>query len=586
MLPTVIALIAGLTQPSQNLVGNPQFRDGLDGWTCSGAEASHVRDDETGRAAAQVTVGPDAAIGYPGLAQDVGVKPGDIVTGSFLGRGEGIRDGYGAYMALNFHRADGERISFRQTGAVVEGESWQSRQLYAVVPPETVRTELRLILNGRGTGFFTDVTLQVVDRIAEDDAEGPVTLKVTDETVCEGLIGFGFEDDGWFYNTENARHGADESDYAQREARIAWMEPDFVRMFFWYKDWNPGGDWTTFDFDSPNMKSKYRSLDLYQRLGAHVNVTGVEWGVHEPYVDPPRTAKAIGALLEHLVKVKGYTCIRYWTLTNEPDIGFLRGGSTFEKYVQIHQLVREEFERRGLKIQIVGSDEALGPPWFIQCVENAAYFETADLFASHRYFQIADRPLAGFFLDQRLGELQARQPAKPFIVTEFGFQDSRASHLLNPVMEEYPYAVWAARFAITGLNKGVSGFSVWCLHEVYYPGEGFMNYGLWDFKDNAWHARPVYHAWSMFTRLTRRGDTVRRVESTHPGSVSGARVGDTVFWVNDSETSREVRLEAFAASEVRIMSEATLAGDRDCGTVRAVTDPVFEAPPMSFGYAR
>ena len=113
-----------------------------------------------------------------------------------------------------------------------------------------------------------------------------------------------------------------------------------------------------------------------------------------------------------------------------------------------------------------------------------------------------------------------------------------------------------------------------------------MNYGLWDFKDNAWEVRPVYHAWSMFTRLTKRGDPVRRVKSTHPGSVSGALVGGTLFWVNDSEASREVRLEGVAAAEVCIMSEATLAGDRECGAIRALTEPVFQAPPMSFGYTR
>ena len=115
----------------------------------------------------------------------------------------------------------------------------------------------------------------------------PVTLTVTRKVVCKSFLGFGVEDDGWFYNEENASHGVNAEDIALREGRIAWMRPATVRMFCWYKDWNPSGDWATFTFGSPNMLSHYRTLDLYQRLGARVNITGVEWGVADPYGGDP-----------------------------------------------------------------------------------------------------------------------------------------------------------------------------------------------------------------------------------------------------------------------------------------------------------
>ena len=66
------------------------------------------------------------------------------------------------------------------------------------------------------------------------------------------------EDDGWFYNEENASHGVTAEDITLREARIEWLRPATVRMFFWYKDWNPSEDWRTFTFDSSNMMSHYR----------------------------------------------------------------------------------------------------------------------------------------------------------------------------------------------------------------------------------------------------------------------------------------------------------------------------------------
>jgi hypothetical protein len=574
-----------LAQNPANLLENPRFHDGLHGWTQSGGETAAVSAGEYGPSA-RIRVGADEAVGFPGVWQHVEVNPGDVLSASVRARGEEVRDGYGGYMAVNFYRTDGERISWRQSGGMTESGAWQTLYLHGVVPPETTETRLCLLLNGRGTAYFTDADLRVVDHEVEEPPGESVTLTVTDEVACESIIGFGFEDDGWFYNDENALHGLTDEDHALREERIEWLRPDWVRMFFWYKDWNPSGDLATFDFDTPNMRSKYRTLDQYQRLGAPVNVTGVEWSVPEPFADPERLAVAAGALLEHLVRAKGYTCIQYWTLTNEPDIGFLRTGATFDDFVRIHQLVREEFGKRNLAIQIVGSDEALGLPWFVRCFENEDYYTVVDLFASHRYLQKEDRGLSRLFFSERMERLRSRRSVKPLVVAEFGFQDSRASHLLNPVMEEYPYAVWAAKFAIEGLNRGVSGFSIWCLHEVYYPGQGFMNYGLWDYKDNEWRVRPVYHAWALFTRFTKRGDAVRRVESTHPRTAPAALVGNTLFWANDSNAARTVRVEGFEGRQATVLTEEVLQGERECGRRVALKEGAFEAPPMSFGVIR
>jgi len=273
-------------------------------------------------------------------------------------------------------------------------------------------------------------------------------------------------------------------------------------------------------------------------------------------------------------------------LSNEPN-GYFKGkGYSFERFVELHALVRGEFDNRGLAIRIVGSDDTGGFPWFKQCVADDAYFAGSDYFASHRYFQFPDRVFAPFFFDDRLELLAGRSPRRPFLVAEFGFQDGRAGTLENPLMEEYPYALWTTAFIADGLNRGVVGFSIWCLHEVYYPGNGFMNYGLWDFKDNNWKPRPVYHAFAMFSRLTEAGDRVRKCTSSHPGHVLAAVVGDTVFWVNQGDQEAEIRIEGMTLVEVRIMTEETLEGDRECGVAHKLDAQRFTAPPSSFGYAR
>jgi len=585
MLLLTVAIFAA---SSPDLLTNGDFTLALDAWklnTPQGVVAEPSAAD--GKSIVRLTVPNTVTVGFPSLYQTINAAPGDLLQGEAEISASQVRDGYGAYLCIEFHDKDGKRLSFSQSAPVVGDGAWTPLLVRTAAPDGAVTGRLCLLLNGHGEARFRAARLRKTDSLAVKPLDGPVTLRVSDRVVCKSFIGFGVEDDGWFYNEENAGHGVNADDYALREARIEWLRPATVRMFFWYKDWNPSGDWSTFTFDSPNMASHYRTLDLYQRIGVRVNVTGVEWGVEDPYGGPPeKCANAIGALLEHLIKDKGYTCIRDWTMTNEPNGYFAQKPYSFDTFVKIHVAVAADFKRRGLRINVGGSDDTDGLPWFRQCVESPEYFKTADYFGSHRYFPYGDRELARFFYDDRLSLLAAKHSDKPFVVGEFGFHDGRSGALVNPLMETYPYAVWTTAFCIDGLNRGVAGFSVWCLHEMYYPGNGFMNYGLWNYKDRSWQTRPVYHAWANFCRNTRAGDAVRECVSSSPGHVTAALVGKTVFWVNRSNETAEVSVTGFNATEGRVMTESTLHGDRECGAPLKLDKGHFTAPPQSFGYLR
>jgi len=570
-----------------NLLANGSFDNGIDAWQTNAPHLTMEGVPEGNRQAARIIVPDEVAVSWPYLFQEIDAQPGDLFDLRVDAMGRNVHDGYGVYAAIEFHNADGKRLSFTQTAAVLGEDRWTPLRLQSIVPDGACRVRVCLILNGHGEAYFDNATLTLLENVATGPIEGPITLTVTDEVVCDSLIGFGAEDDGWFYNPENAEHGVTEADWAIRDGRVTWMDPDWIRMFCWYKDWNPSGDWTTFTFDSPNMQSHYRTLDLYQRIGAVVNLVGVEWSVANPYDEPQKVVTAIGALFEHLIREKGYTCLQEWTLTNEPNGAFATHMAyDFARFADLHRRMKAEFTRRGLDVRIVGSDDTGGLPWFTQCVEDDAYYETADLFASHRYLAFPDRVLAPYFFNSRLELLDRRQPRKPFVVAEFGFQDARSGTLENPIMEDYPYAVWTTAFIIEGLNRGVAGFSIWCLSEVYYPAGSFMNYGLWNFKDDNWRVRPVYHAIANFTRLTERGDQVRKCTSSSPRHVIAAKVGDTVFWTNRADEPAGILLENAHPGEVRIFTEATLEGDRECGTSHTLTEGRFTAPAQSFGYAR
>lgn len=158
----------------------------------------------------------------------------------------------------------------------------------------------------------------------------------------------------------------------------------------------------------------------------------------------------------------------------------------------------------------------------------------------------------------------------------------------NPYMEEYPCALLAQSCFIEGLNAGVAGFSTWCMHEVYYPGgKTPMNFGLWNFADRGWSPRPIYHVVANFCRNTEAGDPVWKCLSTHPDWVKGVKAGETLFWVNLSDAPTRIEIQGFEPRTLRIMTEDTLSGDRECGAVIEGSESSrFTAPPRSFGYAK
>ncbi|HDP33700.1 MAG TPA: hypothetical protein ENN29_01170 [Candidatus Hydrogenedentes bacterium] len=506
-------------------------------------------------------------------------------------RGEGNTDGgHGPSVSLSFFDAAHKRIAHTDMFLGNGDTGMRAVKLWAQAPEGTATAQLGLFLHGFGEAHYSDMTVRrLPDPVAPPDAKG-VALTFSNEETAK-LIGFGFEDDGWFYNEENARRGASEDAVALREKRIEWMRPDYVRMFFWYNDWNPSLDGKTFTWDSDNMLSHYRTLDLYQRLGTRVNVCGVEWAVKKPWEDPERLARAVGALMEHLITRKGYNCIRDYTLTNEPDIFFARAvereAQSFKTFVRLHECVAAEFDRRGLNLNMVGSDDGNNRSWFERCVNDTGYFNLADLFASHFYFPVNVAPMTKHILADRIALLETRAPRKDFIVAEMGFADERTQPPdKNPLMREYPYAMHAMATFMDGLNAGVTGWSVWCVHEMYYPGgKTPMRFGLWDFDPPQWPVRPIYHALALMTRNTNAGDAVYRCHSSHPDWVKAARIGNHLFWVNLGENETLLTVSGGALiSEAFAITEKDLVHDRECARpLQPQSAHQVAVPAHSFG---
>jgi len=534
------------------------------------------------------------------------VTPGQTIELKILARAENLKNGYGLFPAMTFSDENNGYITL-STGSVYDKSGqWLELSCKAIAPTNAAKAFLGIWLHGLGTAIIKDATVELTPK-QKYRSLGTTTLHVTDEITCNSLWGFGFEDDGWFYNEVNKKFGVNEKDYKLREDRIKRLEPDWVRMMFWHREWQPDVLKTNFTFESVNMKSHYRTLELYQKMNVPVVFAGADWGQNTLYDNPEAFAYGIGEMFDYLHKKKGLTCVKYWIMLNEPDHAPTFTDKTFRKYILLHKLAKEEFKRRNLDVKIVGSDDASNINWFRLCAFDNEYYDLIDVMDSHRYFRPAEVGLMADYFAERMEIMDAHYNKKPFITCEYGFLANKTDSHYSPRMETYDYALLNAEFCIEMLNSGSAGASIWTSHSAYYADDyKMMDFGLWRYKDKNWSKRPVYYSAAMFLRNVKAGQKAYKVISDNPQRVLASKAGNTVFWVNKSDKPAEILIKNFPATKVIILTEKVIDTNYTnfheinfnnlCKSVLCNNVPLhgqsvskkrevkFKAPPRSFGH--
>jgi hypothetical protein len=98
------------------------------------------------------------------------------------------------------------------------------------------------------------------------------------------------------------------------------------------------------------------------------------------------------------------------------------------------------------------------------------------------------------------------------------------------------------------MNDGLQGASIWCLCRQNYPGYNFMDYGLWEYKDQSFQPRPVCFAYGMFLKYLKADDTVGSLTVQGNGLVSGSVVAreaksEVVYLLNRADHSVHAAIE-------------------------------------------
>lgn len=325
----------------------------------------------------------------------------------------------------------------------------------------------------------------------------------------------------------------DEAAWQELYRHADWLGLDWCRVEIEQRMYQP--EQGRFDFDNREMQILYRILDWCQRRKVDVFFQqmwgNVAWNTFPEWRDDPvrrvhsgpasmeAFAEGLATVVEHLVKRKGYTCIRWVSITNEPGYDWSWWQEPPNKPMPLKpglEAVRRALDKRGLAVPLSGPDWTDLPELEPKKID---FDELIGAYDVHSYFANFDGREGGYPLsvaEKRLADWVqwAHARKKPLFLSEvgtmsFGWGDE------HPGPGSYESGLKDAELVVRGLNVGVDGFNRWS-----FINRGDLD-GQWQLVDT-WAPKEKklltkfsphpnsYYLYGLLSRFTAKHSTVLR----------------------------------------------------------------------------
>ncbi len=304
-------------------------------------------------------------------------------------------------------------------------------------------------------------------------------------------------------------------------------------------DFDKTNDTWTYNYTNKYAKSMIDILEYCQTHDIDVafgawNVIGTlgndVWNMMDEVTSDIRWAKISADTLDFLVNKKGFTCIKWFVNSNEPNWLGAQGSSknfnnTYEKWAKGVKNVRKALDKIGLqKVGIVGGDTTgfEGSEEYLINISKGLKKEVAD-YGAHLYLSniMVDRGqmydgIADLYKrikknDKRLGKtIQAD-------IWEAGLRDGKTALDCQTLIRTANYAVRMADFTLQALAAGINGICYWdfddAMHFMYNNNsvtskEWGMFSSLAEASAGKQELRPWYHSSSLLTHLFKKGNKI------------------------------------------------------------------------------
>lgn len=429
---------------------------------------------------------------------------------------------------------------------------------------------------------------QVIASVAES-SDRRSTVRIDGRAVVNSnYIGNGVQWDPYALNYGTGPVEISDADWQKLYDRLDFMRPGFIRVMI---------NTTSVVRDGKleperGFEQLSHILDYCQSRG--VTVMFGDWGGR--LVDSK--AETIDkSMLDHaaayaawLVEQKGYDCIRYYNLVNEPNGYWSSTDGKFDLWAAAMNYFYESLDAKGLtgKVQLVGPDAAIWTPqetWWVKR-SREELGERIGLYDIHTYPSKCTVNSGDY--TRILKAYRDEVPdGQQIVMGEIGFKfvekaDSafqtenlrRSAAHRNASMDDsqmfvydYMYGSDMADALFQTINAGYSGCVAWMLDDAMHYKESpekLKIWGFWNiFGDEIFGAkeelvRPWYYAWSLLCRNLPQGTDFYAVDVEGAEGVKAiAAVTNgkrTVAVVNVSREPRHVRITASAWERMKRVS--------------------------------
>ncbi|MBQ7923698.1 MAG: hypothetical protein IJ329_00170 [Clostridia bacterium] len=328
-------------------------------------------------------------------------------------------------------------------------------------------------------------------------------------------VGYGAQiDTDTFMPWNNPLGGAlTATEEAMIKQRIADMNLQYTRIKFfpeYFERANDNADPNSFDaeaagvdFESVEMQSLYKILDICQEYGIKVDLswygcnawyksydgyvtdgTWMGYNTSKNWVTAPRTedgfdgyaeyAENISVMLDYLINEKEYTCIYGFSVIEEM---FYDASDTrdFDEYIACCEVIQNRLIQDGLRdeLQFIGTttqNTALNGPakYFAEELAKTKHIFDICGMPNYRWENATDMSGAMYYFEDIMAE--CAEEDKGLIISEF-CQGGHFEDAVNKTdIDDYEAGLYISRFMIAAADNGIAALNHYILGDTWFNG--------------------------------------------------------------------------------------------------------------------
>lgn len=423
--------------------------------------------------------------------------------------------------------------------------------------------------------FFLILSFQISCVSRQPDA---VISFNKDNIVNESYIGNGVQWDPYQLDYGIGRVEISDDDWMKLYGRLDFMRPQFIRMMI-----------NTSSFFTDGEFAPEKNMDVLDHMLAYCQSRGVEvmfgdwgWSLIDQETNAINHENMFHAveLLDYLVRQRGFSCIQYFNLINEPNGDWSATNTNISLWISAMKEFYGHMKEFGLhnRVKMVGPDIAIWDSkevWWMDSTVNALE-NIVELYDIHTYpskITVNTGEYAHIIRAYR----EKVPIGKKIVMGEIGFKFVEESDSLfhkenirraeaaayaskedsQMFVYDFMYGTDMVDALFQTVNEGYSGCIVWMLDDAMHSNESpekLKVWGFWNilgeelFGASEEEVRPWFYAWSLLTKYMPRGSVIYQTNITGDRNIK-AIISEKdgkkmIAVVNVSKESVKVRMKS------------------------------------------